>query len=397
MTDEPIFSVSEFLDLANELLGQQDFTVRGEIVEAKDHPTGFYFTLKDPEVEAVMECYASPYVYRELGLPLERGMVVTVGGVANIWKKRGRFSFRAETITLAGEGSLKKAYEALKKKLTEEGLFDRKRPLPQFISRVGLVTSRTGAVIGDFRQNLLPLGMRLLHTDVRVEGATAVRHIRGALEYWNRHASDIDVLVVIRGGGSMEDLQAFNDEQVVRGIFGMRVTTIVSIGHDRDVPLAQMAADASASTPTATAHLVNQSWGALTTDVPSLASQLVYGYEALLSSANADVRSSASRLAVHLARVAGRGMQLQQKLRQGLERIGDRIAAMRQEITSRARHLEASSPERLLRLGYSIVTDEIGGVVKRVGQLHHSQTVHTRLANGSFSSVVKELSSKDHA
>ena len=375
MIDDAIFSVSEFLDLTNELLGQQDFTVQGEVVEAKDHPTGFYFTLKDPSPptggEAIMECYASPYVYRDIGIALERGMLVKVGGMANIWKKRGRFSFRAETIELAGEGSLKKAYDALKGKLTAEGLFDRKRELPQFISRIGLVTSRTGAVIGDFRTNLAPLGMHILHTDVRVEGATAVRHIRGALEYWNRHTRDIDVLVLIRGGGSMEDLQAFNDEYVVRGVFGMRMPTIVSIGHDRDVPLAQMAADASASTPTATAHLVNQSWAPLTIDVPAMA----------------------SRLMVHLTRMAGRGIQLQQALAAGLERIGDRIASIREEVASRARHLESASPERLLRLGYSIVSDEAGAIIRRASQLRHGQTVSTRLATGSFTSDVKEVSS----
>ncbi len=393
MNDEPVFSVSEFLDLTNELLGQRDFTVQGEVVEAKDHPTGLYLTLKDPQEDAVMECYASPYVYRGLGIAVERGMVLRVGGMANVWKKRGRFSFRIETIELAGEGSLKKAYDALKKKLAAEGLFDRKRSLPEFISHIGLVTSRTGAVIDDFRNNLLPLGMRITHYDVRVEGAQAVPSIRRALEWFNAHAADTDILVLIRGGGSLEDLQAFNEELVVRAVFGMRMPTLVSIGHHRDMPLAQMASDAEASTPTATAHVVNQSWAKLTTDVPALAAKLAYNYSTVLDAANADVRTSAGRLAVHLARLAGRGRELEQRLQYGLGRIGDRISAVREEVASYARHLDASSPERLLHLGYSIVSDAAGSIIRSAGQLHTDQEVRTRLANGSFVSAVKDVSS----
>lgn len=393
LPDSAVFSVAEFLDMTNELLGSRDFAVQGEVVEAKDHPTGCYFTLKDPAEEAVMECYASPPTYRGLGFTLERGMLVKIGGTANIWKKRGRFSFRAQTIALAGEGSLKKAYDALKKKLTDQGLFDRKRPLPEFIARIGLVTSRTSAVIDDFRHNLAPLGLKVLHHDARVEGASAVGQLLKALSWFNAHAADIDVLVVIRGGGSMEDLQPFNNEEVVRALFGARMPTIVSIGHDRDVPLAQMTADASASTPTATAHLINQSWAPLTADVPVLASRLAVAYQSALTSVQAEAAAHTSRLAVHLTRIAGRGAQLQQKLRAGLERIGDRIASIKEEITSRARHLDSSSPERLLRLGYSIVSDETGAVIRHARQLHHGQTVRTRLANGSFVSDVKDVSS----
>ncbi len=391
---EAVFSVSEFLDFANELLSARDAQVQGEIVEAKDHPTGFYFTLKDPEAEAVMDCYLSPYAYRGLGIPLERGMLVRLGGIGNIWKKKGRFSFRVETVALAGEGSLRKAYEALKKKLQEEGLFDRKRPLPEFVSRVGLITSKTGAVIDDFRRNLLPLGMEVYHYDVRVEGAAAVGQIKRALAWFDAHAPLVDVLVVIRGGGSMEDLQAFNDEYVVRGVFGSRVPTVVSIGHDRDVPLSQMAADASGSTPTATAHVINRTWSPLTETLPRLSQRLAYSYEAALSSAAADADGLTHRLAVHLGRITGAGNLLAQRLAHGLDRIGSRIGQLQESVGSSERHLDASNPERLLRLGYSIVTDEAGAVIRGTGQLRRGQFVRTRLTAGAFLSEVKELQSE---
>jgi exodeoxyribonuclease VII large subunit len=391
--EEPVFSVSEFLDLANELLSQRDFTVQGEVTGAKNHPTGFYFSLRDPAGEALMECYMSPYAYRGSGVVLEDGMLVRAGGVASVYKKRGRFSFRVESLALAGEGSLKKAYEALKLKLAAEGLFDRKRPLPPFIRSVALLTSRTGAVIDDFRKNLAPLGLRVMHTDVRVEGVRAVGDVKGALEYWNRRADDVDALVLIRGGGSWEDLAAFNDEFVTRAVFSMKMPTLVSIGHDRDVPLAQLAADASASTPTATAHLVNQSWSPLTEDVPRLAQRLAYGYGAALVAARSDVRSIGERLATHLARVAGRGRELERRLVEGAGRVGERISRLTEQVNAYGYGLEARNPERLLKLGYSIVTNASGGVVRDAAQVKRGQSVHTRLARGAFSSEIKEVTS----
>ncbi|HXV26534.1 MAG TPA: exodeoxyribonuclease VII large subunit [Candidatus Paceibacterota bacterium] len=390
---EPVFSVSEFLDLVIELLGQRDFEVQGEVTGAKSHPTGFYFSLKDERGGGLMDCYMSPYAYRGAGIALEDGMLVKVGGIASIYKPKGRFSFRVQTIQLAGEGSLKKAYEALKKKLTEEGLFDRKRALPEFISRVGLITSRTGAVIDDFRRNLAPLGLSVLHYDVRVEGAQAVPQVKRALEWFGRHAERVDALVLVRGGGSMEDLQAFNDEYVVRGVFGSRVPTVVSIGHDRDVPLAQMAADASASTPTATAHVINASWDRLRR-LPETSQKLVFAYDTALSAVRADVGGHAHRLATQMARIAGAADRIQQRLGHALAHVGHRIGHLRDAVERHDRFLASVSPERQLRLGYSIVTDGAGSVIRDAAQLKPGHAVRTRLARGAFVSEVKELSSE---
>ena len=392
ITDDMVFSVSEFLDLTNELLGQRDFTVQGEVTEVKALPSGTYFTLQDPAAKATMSCYMSPYGYRDSGVTLEPGMVVKAGGIASVYKPKGRFSFRAEILEPVGEGSLKKAYDALKKKLADEGLFDRKRPLPQFIASVGIITSRTGAVIRDFQQNLLPLGMRIIHHDARVEGAQASGQIRRAIEWFNAHAGQIDALVIIRGGGSLEDLQAFNDEWVVRSIFGSRVPTIVAIGHAPDLPLAQMVADTVADTPTAAAHCVNGTWSRLTTDVPALSAKMVHGYGSALASNRADVTSLTHRMAVHLARLAGRGTQLRDQFLVGAERLGERIRSVRDQIDVASRRLEAANPERLLGLGYSIVTDGSGAVVRSVRGLATGQSVRTRVAAGSFTSTVKDVS-----
>ncbi len=392
-TPPAVFSVGEFLDFINEILGARDFFVQGEVIGARPHPTGMYFSLKDADAGGVMDCYMSPYAYRGLGVVIEDGMQVKVGGIPSIYKPKGRFSFKVETLEPVGEGSLKKAYEALKKKLTEEGLFERKRALPEFIARVGLVTSKTGAVIDDFRRNLAALGMKVYHRDVRVEGAAAVNQVVSAIGSFNRSKLPIDVLVVIRGGGSMEDLQAFNNELVVRAVFGSRVPTVISIGHDRDVPLAQMAADASASTPTATAVLINASWERLR-NVAGQADALSYAMERALGTQRGRLDGAWHRLDGFVQRILGAGERLQQRIALATQRVGQAIEQVRQTVDAAERQLVAVSPERQLRLGYSIVTDDAGAVIRAAGQLRHGQVVNTRLAKGAFASEVKELQSE---
>ncbi len=392
-TPPAIFSVGEFLDFINEILGAHDFFVQGEVTGARPHPTGMYFSLKDAEGGGVMDCYMSPYAYRGLGVVIEDGMQVKVGGMPSIYKPKGRFSFKVETLEPVGEGSLKKAYEALKKKLTEEGLFERKRALPEFIARVGLITSKTGAVIDDFRRNLASLGMQVYHRDVRVEGATAVNQVVSAIGSFNRGKQSIDVLVVIRGGGSMEDLQAFNNELVVRAVFGSHVPTIISIGHDRDVPLAQMAADASASTPTATAVLINASWDRLR-NISGQADTLSYAMERTIATERGRLDGAWHRLGGFVQRIIGAGQRLQQSIALATQRVGRAIEQVRQTVDAAERQLVAMSPERQLRLGYSIVTDDAGAVIRAAGQLRHGQVVSTRLSKGAFVSEIKELQSE---
>lgn len=392
-TPPAVFTVSEFLDFINEIFRARNFAVIGEVIGARPHPTGMYFSLKDADAGGVMDCYMSPYTYRGLGIAIEDGMQVKVGGAPSIYKPKGRFSFKVETLEPVGEGSLKKAYEALKKKLTGEGLFERKRALPEFIARIGLITSKTGAVIDDFRRNLSRLGFSVYHRDVRVEGAAAVGQVVSAVESFNRGTQPIDVLVVIRGGGSMEDLQAFNNEFVVRAVFGSRVPTIISIGHDRDVPLAQMAADASASTPTATAVLINTTWDRLR-NVAGQADRLSYVMERALAGERERLNEGWHRLDGFVERVLGAGSRLYQKITMASQRVGQAIEQARSTVDAAERQLVAVSPERQLRLGYSIVTDDAGAVIRTSGQLRHGQIVNTRLAKGAFVSQIKELQSE---
>ncbi len=386
----PVFSVGEFLDFINELVGQQSFSVQGEVVSARPHPTGMYFSLKDAEGGGVMDCYMSPFAYRGLGVAIEDGMHVKVGGVPSIYKAKGRFSFRVESLEFVGEGTLKKAYEALKVKLANEGLFTRKRPLPEFISSIGLITSKTGAVIDDFRKNLARIGFTVYHRDVRVEGAAAVAQVTAAIEEMNSGAKSLDVIVLIRGGGSMEDLQAFNNEGVVRAVFASHIPTVVSIGHDRDVPLAQMAADASASTPTATAVLMNATWDRLQS-LSGNADELVYRMDRILRSQRALVDSAWHRLDGYLQRVMTAGVRLHDRMRAAMVKVRQSIDRIAQLVTSAERTLTAVNPERQLRLGYSIVTGPHGNVLRSISTVASGDDLAIRISDGVVRASVQEV------
>lgn len=359
----PVFSVSEFLDFVNELFKAREFFVVGEVTGAKPHPTGFYFSLKDKD-GSLMDCYMSPYAYRGLGLPVEDGMEVKVGGSPSIYKAKGRFSFRVETLELAGEGSLKKAYELLKKQLQAEGLFDRKRTLGEFPEQIGIITSRTGAVIDDFRKNLAKAGLKLYLKDTRVEGAQAVDGLLKAIKYFNEEMPDLDALVIIRGGGSLEDLQAFNNELVARAIFGSKIPTICAIGHDKDTPIASLVADygTNISTPTAAANLLSQSWN-------NAKSQLPYRQKQLWNFAEQFLKLPETWL---------------QKMIQSL-RITAGWLETAAKLTKQAQQvLVLGNPERNLKLGYSILRAEGGGLIRSPKDAPRGTKFEAKTAEGEF-------------
>lgn len=372
VTPQLVLSVGEFLEAINEILETQSVFVVGEVTGAHVHQTGFYFSLKDSSATsgqaAVMDCYMSPHAYRNLGITVQDGMEAKVGGLPSIYKPKGRFSFRVETLELAGEGSLKKAYELLKGQLENEGLFARKRPLPEFISRVGIITSRTGAVIDDFRKNLLALGLEVYLKDVRVEGARATDNITCAIKWFNQKMPSLDVLIVIRGGGSLEDMQAFNNEHVARTMFASGIPTIAGIGHDRDVPIASLVADVMTSTPTAAAIRVNASWDRLVRELPLRARELADQFDGVLDDQRARIN-----------------------LDPALVLLGNSLAAKARLCEAHGRYLESVDPERNLRLGYSIVSDTNGKVLKNLKGVSMGQDIQTRLYRGCIVSTVKTI------
>ena len=197
---ETTFSVSNYLDIVNAALWRFSARVKGEVTSFKIQGSAIYMNMKDRDDDSIMNVFMWASDYQLSGIEVTEGLEVIIEGKSEIYKPNGRMNFRAQTIELVGEGALKKAYDLLKKKLDAEGLFapEKKRPLPEFPERIGLITSKQGAVIHDFLNNLGKYGYHVRFTDARVEGIGAVKEILAAIKYFQD--KDIDTLVVIRGG-----------------------------------------------------------------------------------------------------------------------------------------------------------------------------------------------------
>ncbi len=410
---EAVFSVSEFLDYVNTFLNSRKVSVQGEVTGANIHQTGFYFSMKDKDDGSVMDCYINPFMYRGLGFSIEDGMEVKVSGIPSVYKAKGRFSFRVESVELAGEGSLKKAYELLKKKLEEEGLFKRKRPLPEFISSIGIITSKTGAVIDDFRKNLSPLGMKLHLYDSRVEGFKAVPSIIKGITWFNTHMPALDVIVIMRGGGSLEDLQAFNNEFVARAVFSSSIPTLCAIGHDRDVPIASLVGDIMTSTPSIAAVTVNASWNRLTKRIPILEVSFLNAFSSLLQSTYEHIARSHNIIVGAFKRIFSSLEYAEARVKRGFRHIEIILEQINQVVLKRSHFLSetferflnemgfkikkaesfisAMNPERNLHLGYSIVRNNNGKIIRSVNDITPGETLKTKTGSGEFTSTVRDV------
>src|SRR3989344_5097375 len=240
---DKIFTVSEFNDFVNAVLQPLSAIVEGEVADFKISQGKFvWFMLKD-ETQA-LSCFSMVFKIRE---PIEEGMKVKVFGYPRLHGKSGRYSFFVEKLELSGEGSLKRAYEILRAKLEAEGIFadERKRPLPRFPQNIGLVTSRDAAAYTDFITHLNTRfgGLTVQFIPVAVQGQNAREEITAAFDYFNSASNPPDVVVLTRGGGSLEDLSEFNSEDVIRAVFASKIPTVVGIGHERDISLSELAAD----------------------------------------------------------------------------------------------------------------------------------------------------------
>ena len=424
------YTVSQYLELLNIYLRREQVSIVGEVVEYKPGAKWVGFTLKDKEDSSVLKCVLSAWEFKRIGVMLEVGMEVQVSGSPSISKKYGSFGFWVKHIQPVGEGALRKAYELLLKKLKEEGLFDRKRELPEFIEHIGVISSREGVVIHDFMNNLKKIGFKVSFVDARVEGEHAPGQLVAAMKTLKRVKPD--VLVLIRGGGSLESMQAFNNERVCREVFSSSIPVIAGIGHDVDVPIAAMIADVVASTPTGAAHLVNETWDRVFDEVPGYERALVYRVELLVRDIRDVMRRSASVVSQVLERgigdaslrvsaadrvllkglhsvvtlvrersfafvraVSGLGnvvRQLQdqrhvlgQRIVNASERV---IEGAQRSVVSAERIINLGNPERNLSLGYSIVFSKDGAVVKDAKKLKKGDELTTRLAGGSISSTV---------
>ncbi len=409
--DEPL-SVSAYLDHVNDALAKTDARVRGEVSSLQFRGRAVYFGIKDTDDGSALSCFMWESDYTLSGIELTEGLEIIVDGVSEIYKPTGRMSFRARTVEYVGEGALKKAYDELKKKLDTEGLFapERKKLLPDFPERIGLITSKQGAVIHDFQSNLGRYGYKISFLDSRVEGVAAVKDLLAAIRFFAKE--DIDVLVVVRGGGSLESLQAFNNEMVVRALADFPHPTLVAIGHDKDVPLVDLVADVSPSTPTACATTLNRSWQEAEKDLRISGMRLVDLYARALRAAQDDCISARERLTLFLDTIREevafleRGVReafgtiattleaIRHDLRREREALAERLTRHFRELTSLVKEYEkrlsSLDPMRQLRLGYSVLFRS-GKLLRSASGIGIGDDFEARLSDGTIIAKVNKI------
>ncbi len=367
--------------------------VEGEISEYKVHrPSGHhYFSLKDEET--TLNCAMWRSFSSRLRFKPEVGLEVLAFGRVDIYPPRSTYQLLVEKMEPKGIGALQIRFEELKKKLKKEGLFDeaRKRELPPYPATIAIVTSPTGAAVRDMLRILdtrFPKVRVLIHP-VLVQGKGAAEQIAAAIEEINA-LPDVDAMIVGRGGGSLEDLWAFNEEVVARAIFGSRIPVVSAVGHEIDFTIADFVADVRAATPTDAANRV----------VPDLRDlmETLRQYEDLLA------RRPRELYEMHAMRVD----ELHERLRTALPRLlqetrrrldvvrlmdhaMDRLLTeSRQRVAAAAGKLDALSPLRVLGRGYSITQDATGRVVRSASALQPGDEIHTRLESGRVRSRVEE-------
>jgi exodeoxyribonuclease VII large subunit len=435
-----IWPVRELVGQVRELVEQEygDVWVEGEISNYRPAPSGHvYFTLKDADAQLPVVLFRRQAML--LRFRPEDGLHVLARGRVSVYEQRGQMQLVAETMEPVGAGSLQLAFEQLKERLKAEGLFDaeRKRPLPAFPRTVGIVTSPTGAVIRDFL-NIVGRrhsGLNVLLCPVSVQGDAAPGEIEAALAELNASGL-VDVIVLARGGGSLEDLAAFNSERVARAIAASRLPVVSAIGHETDFTIADFAADLRAPTPSAAAELITEAQHKIAEHLARQSHrleraarfQLLQARQRLtrlpVSRAEGRMAALLHRLEQRLddfslrleAAVSGQLRQRQREVaeltaavlrhdpRQQLGQAREQLAACRTRLdrtlermldgaTARLSSLDARlhslSPLAVLERGYALVLDAAGGLVRSTAQVAAGNLVTTRLADGDFTSRVE--------
>jgi exodeoxyribonuclease VII large subunit len=392
--------------------------VQGEISNYKLHPSGHqYFTLKDPRAQ--IACVIWRDTMPPLRTPLADGAQVQVYGSITVFEAQGKYQLRVEILQPRGLGLLQAKFEALKRKLEAEGVFDtdRKRALPKFPRRIGIVTSPSGAAIRDILNVLKRRGpwLQILINPVRVQGVGAAQEIAVAIRELampNKNWSPVDVIVVTRGGGSIEDLWEFNEEIVARAIFDSAVPIVSAVGHEIDFTICDFVADLRAPTPSAAAELI-------VPDITDLRRHLDNCTRAIGRELFNRVRDGQQRLdharetlrrclshkidsykrgLLHIAAALQARSPTRELImrRNRLVDLHRRLVASPGRLLENARHsfqhmegiLRVLGPDATLRRGYSITTNERGKIIRTIAAVRPDMKIRTRVSDGEFGSEV---------
>ena len=374
----------------------QNVCVSGEISNFKNHyGTGhFYFTLKDDGglIRAVMFRSSAS----KLKFMPENGMRVVVHGRVSAFVRDGQYQLYADSLEPDGVGALYIAYEQLKKRLESEGLFDpsRKKPLPKIPTRVGIITSATGAAVRDMIHvagRRFPFAKLILYPSL-VQGPGAAAQLIEGVQYFNRTAS-VDVIIIGRGGGSIEDLWAFNDEQLARTVAASRIPIISAVGHETDFTICDFVADRRAPTPSAAAEIALPETAELKRKINNIISR----ENAVLTQVIARRREYLKRLSD--SRALRSPMNFIDDKRMHLTTLAERLAlsqtnslSIKQaQLKAIAGKMEALNPLSVLSRGYSAVYGENGEIIKHTDQLTPGASITFRLADGEADAQIREV------
>ena len=391
-----VFTVSEMNQFIKELLDNvpplQEVLLRGEISNYKVYPSGHhYFTLKDSQ--SSLKCVMFKTSTMRLRFRPENGMQVIAAGRISVYPRDGAYQLYCTGLTPEGVGDLSVAFEQLKEKLRKEGLFDaaHKKPLPVYPRRIAIVTSPAGAAVHDMIRILrrrYPLAKVLL-LPVRVQGTEAPAEIAGAIRYANRYRVG-DLIITGRGGGSIEDLWAFNDERVARAIYDSDIPVISAVGHEPDVTISDFVADLRAATPSNAAELA----------VPNAEDirETLRGYDIRMVQA---MRKQMAQRRSALDNLAGRRVLQSPAAYFDLRRVeldytrsrltaaGERwLAARRHGFAQYAAALDAMSPLKVLARGYAVATDADGTVLRSAAKVQPGDPVRVQLQDGALHCTV---------
>ncbi|TSC56385.1 MAG: Exodeoxyribonuclease 7 large subunit [Parcubacteria group bacterium Gr01-1014_18] len=415
----PVVSVTQFNEYTNEVLANLKFGVRGEIIGYKVSQ-GKWVTFDLKDATSKISCFST--VYKQ-NVALEDGMEVICYGYPKIYVPYGRFSFTVEAVEPVGEGALKKAFELTKSRLESEGLFDPKykKPLPRFPDRIGIVSSPEAAAYTDILRILNNRwgGLEIFLRPVLVQGVNAPGEIVEAIQYFNAHFP-VDVILVARGGGSLEDLQAFNDERVCRAIFASKIPIITGVGHERDTTLVDYVADRRASTPSNAAEIA-------VPDRRDILDQLLWSRRTMDSSMEERIRTLGTQLLhskTHLDRFVENIQvgfsNLQAKFVTASNRLGSmmqtgqsnialaeknirdillrRIALSRSRLGERQVFLQSTHPYRLLEKGYSISYQrDAKTIIRSAKSIKWGDKIVSRWRDGEAVSIVEKTTNPSPA
>lgn len=391
-----VLTVSQFLEQINGIIAGE-FIVEGEVAQYKiSQGKWVFFDLKDDN--SVVNCFSTLFTVRT---PLEDGIKIRVTGYPKVREKSGRFSITVQSVELVGAGSLQRAYILLKQKLTAEGLFDvsRKRPLPFLPRKIGVIASRESAGFGDFKRILDNrwAGLEISLCHVLVQGNQAAGEIVQAFQYFNKCEENNrpEVIALIRGGGSMDDLAAFNTEEVARAVYGSKIPVVCGVGHERDETLADFAADFRASTPSNAAER-------LVPDKRELLNQLDLSHDHLVNQLEYSISRNRQRVSEKFNIISSLLDHSLNNLRflitnfgNTINKIEENLARKKEFVVSSVRLLQNLNPRQILERGFAIARDARGNILRDSAEVDEGEEIVVELCKGKIGAEVIKVSKKN--